>query len=331
MVKKLYYLGKPADGFGWGICNTNLVRELSKLCDVEVPDDKRNRFDAPVFTPVAGHDLNPGRPVKCPRLIGYGFWEWPLAQPAAKFNSERYYHLFAGSTWCANRVRQQTGHPRVTALIQGVDFERFKPTPYPADRKGFRIFSGGKYEFRKGQDIVLAAMKIFLDIRKDAVLLCAWHNPWPATCQSMSQSWLINAAKPFDGIPEKQVVKLPPGENRLMPLVYEQCDVGLFTNRCEAGTNLVLMEFMASGRAVIATDATGHKDVLTGPGPLRLTQGSIDEAGWFNCDVSDVLTQLEHAYTHRAELPDRGEQCRAAVEAWTWEKAAKEIVRVAFE
>ncbi len=40
----------------------------------------------------------------------------------------------------------------------------------------FWVFSGGKLDFRKGQDIVLAAFKRFAENHKDAVLVTAWQN-----------------------------------------------------------------------------------------------------------------------------------------------------------
>ena len=93
---------------------------------------------------------------------------------------------------------------------------------------------------------------------------------------------------------------------------------------------MVMTEFMACGRPVIATMAHGHSDVLDGDGPLKLTNGSIDPAGWFNTNVSDIISHLEHAYFHREELHDRGQQCRTLVERFTWKDCAEKIVRSAF-
>ncbi len=329
MGNRLIFLGKPGDGFGWGVCNANLFNALKPLCDVELcTDEERNRFDDPVFCPVTDGGLRPPRPIKCPRLIGYGFWEMPLTD-AAQFNSNKYHHIFAGSSWCSARVKSAGQCENVSPLVQGVDFERFTPQPWN-ERKGFRVFSGGKYEFRKAQDIVLAAMRIFMSQRTDAALIAAWHNPWPETMQSMNDSPLIDVEDPFKDLPKDRVFLIPPTPNEKMPAIYQQTDVGIFPNRCEGGTNLVMMEYMASGRPVIALAETGQADVLRGEGPLFLTSGSLDNAGWFHCDVSDVLVQLETAYQKRNELPNRGEACRTLIEPWTWERAARQVCEVAF-
>ena len=327
--KKLYYLGQPSDGFGWGVANTNLVRELSKLCEVVVETSNRTKFDAPVFVPIADSALNPLRRVKrAPKVMGYCFTEWPLTEDAVR-NSRQYDLIFAGSTWNTHKLKL-AGINHVETLIQGVDFERFKPLP-PSDRKGFVVFSGGKYEFRKGQDYVLRAMRHFMGHRQDAVLVAAWHNPWPETMVSMKASWLIDHNDAYAGLPESRVIKVPAIPNEQTPHVYQMAHVGLFPNRCEAGTNLVMSEFMSCARPVIATDVCGHMDVLYGDGPLKICNGSYDAAGWFNPNVSDIIHQLEYAYTHRDEMIERGKQCRLLAEKLSWKACAEKIYNAAFQ
>lgn len=327
-LEKLYYLGRPADGFGWGIANANLVKALSKICNVVVDTSSREEFDAPVFVPVADSTLHLMRRVKkAPRLLGYCFTEWPLTTDA-KRNSRQFDVLFAGSSWNVAKLKAAK-IVRVEKLVQGVDFTRFKPIP-PSDRKGFVVFSGGKYEFRKGQDYVLRAMRHFMQQRSDVVLLCAWHNPWPQSAASMKNSWLIDPAKPFDGLPADRIIQIPAVPNEKTPDIYGMAHVGLFPNRCEAGTNMVMTEFMACARPVIATFAHGHRDVLDGAGPLKLTNGSEDAAGWFNPNVSDIISHLEFAYLNREEMIGRGRKCRNLAEQLSWDNCARKICERAF-
>ena len=325
-MKKIYYLGKPADGFGWGVANSNLVRELSKLCEVVVDDSTRTKFDAPCFVPVTDNKLNPIRAVKAPRQVGYCFTEWPIDHNA-HINARRYDVLFCGSSWNTERVKA-AGVKQAQTMVQGVDFERFKIQP-PSQRKGFTIFSGGKYEFRKGQDYVIAALRSFMGKHPDAVLMTAWHNPWPQTMASMKDSWLIKHGDDMAGLPLDRVITLPAIPNEKLPTIYAQAHIGVFPNRCEAGTNMVMSEFMASGRAVIASMAHGHADVLDGSQYL-LTTGSYDNAGWFNPEVSDIIAHLEHAYANRDELTERGLKARQLVERFTWQDAAAKVFAAAF-
>lgn len=323
---KLYYLGKPADGFGWGIANTNLSKALGEFCEVSIEISRRDKFDGPVFVPVADAALNPLRKVKAPRVLGYCFTEWPLDENAER-NARQYDVLFAGSTWNTQKLKA-AGIKQAETLIQGVDFERFKIQP-PSERKGFVIFSGGKFEFRKGQDYVIAALRRFMGIHADAVLLAAWHNPWPQSMASMKNSWLLNLEDPLAGLPKDRVIELPAMPNEKTPAIYAQSHIGLFPNRCEAGTNMVMCEYMACGRPVIASMAHGHADVLD-DSQFLLKNGSTDNAGWFNPNVSDILAHLENAYQNRAGLAERGLNARELVGEFTWRGAALRVARAAF-
>lgn len=340
MKPRLYYLGKPGDGFGWGVANTNIVAALQDFCEVVVDDSKRDRFDAPVFVPVTDHHLNPARKVRAPRVLGYCFTEWPIAFDAPR-QARQYDVLFVGSTWNGQRLLAAGVNPAIVQVLhQGIDLERFKLQP-PSKRQGFVVFSGGKYEFRKGQDYVATAMRHFMAVHDDVVLLTAWKNLWPASMASMSHSWLLpDWTKPLEGLPRERVIELPQVPNEQTPGLYAQAHVGLFPNRCEAGTNLVMCEFMACGRPVIATCATGQADVFNAfpgldpaersrTGPYLLDHGNLDPAGWFNCHVSDILARLEHAYKNRDQLPGRGLMCRTLVERFTWRACAAQIVRAA--
>ena len=46
------------------------------------------------------------------------------------------------------------------------------------------IFSGGKLELRKGQDLVVAAFKIFHARHPDALLISSWQNGWPESAMN---------------------------------------------------------------------------------------------------------------------------------------------------
>ncbi len=330
MKPRLYYIGKPEDGFGWGVANTNIIRALGEFCEVISDTSQRSRFDAPVFVPVADNHLNPLRKVRAPRVIGYCFTEWPIADDAHRI-ARQYDVLFAGSTWNVQRLAEK--RIKAEVLHQGIDFERFKVQP-PSERKAFVIFSGGKYEFRKGQDYVVAALQHFMSVHPEAVLLAAWHNNWPQSRASMQNSWLLDDwDDPFKQLPKERAIKIPPIPNAATPQLYAQAHIGIFPNRCEAGTNLVMCEFMACGRPVVATSATGHRDVFdgeNGSGPYLLTQGAYDQAGWFNCGVSEALASLELAYQNREQLPARGLECRKLVEKFTWRACAQKIFEAAF-
>ncbi len=322
---KLFFCGQPGKGTGWGTCNTNLIRELSKLCDLELVEKQpRAKLPGPAFVPIQDFKLTPLFEVQSEFTMGYCFTECPLDDDSRR-NASKYALIFAGSSWNKQRIQDAGIKTPCEVLLQGIDHSLFKPQP-PSQRKGFVVFSGGKFEFRKGQDYVIAAMKQFMAVRTDAVLITAWHNHWKQSEQTMRWSWLIDHEKPLAGLPMDRVFQAPLMSQEKLPEFYGLSHVGLFPNRCEAGNNLVMAEYMACERPIIASYATGHKDILD-PGFLPLlTNGDYDPAGWFNPHVSDIIAQLEWCYQNRDVLQDLGSNCSELVKSFTWEACAKQII-----
>lgn len=342
-MKKLFYAGTPGDGTGWGVCNANLIKALSKECDltfgdgVGSGDSSGGLQDHTVFMPLEDHDFKASSLARGWKNLAYTFFEFPLGPKAAE-NAKRYDVVFCGSTWCLERMRER-GITNGKVLVQGVDHSIFKPGPArPADGE-FWIFSGGKFEYRKGQDLVLAAFKEILKTHPKARLITAWQNPWPITMESMRESkhikfelrgatWKEQLGHLCDvnGIPRERVLTLPGiVPNKAMADIYRQCDLGLFPNRCEGGTNLVMMEFMACGRPVVASAGTGHADVLN-DGVMVPVKSRETEMKWVEVDAWDVVDCIEDAMGNPAERRARGVESADAMKQWTWERAARTIL-----
>ncbi|HTT83289.1 MAG TPA: tetratricopeptide repeat protein, partial [Rhizomicrobium sp.] len=150
------------------------------------------------------------------------------------------------------------------------------------------IFSGGKAEPRKGQDIVVAAFRIFARRHPEAVLVTAWHSHWPELARGMDLD--LSA---FPG----RVIDTGALPNGLMAPIYRECDVALFPNRAEGGTNLVAMECLACGVPTILSDCTGHRDLLRlGLGHKLAQKPSRLWSEWGESDVDEVVEALEWAF-----------------------------------
>lgn len=326
-MNKIYLVGEPNDFTGWGILIHHLNLHLKEFCEVVLiiqPD--KLEFDAPVFIPIPNSDLAPYYDIKCPRMIGYGFWETLLSKEAVK-NIDKYYWIFGGSDWSTNKILKLTS--RASRLIQGIDFDRFKMQPY-SKKEGFHVFTGGKFEFRKGQDIVIAVMREFMAKHQDVFLVTAWYNQWKKSLETMNESCLIDVKNPLKGLPLERIYQNGKLPNKLMPSIYAQTDIGLFPNRAEGGTNLVLMEYMRCYRPVIASYATGQKDVLDGPGPIRIITGLYDQEDRFHPNLVEIYDKLEESYQNRDIIQEQAFFCQKLIEPFTWRETAKHIAQVAF-
>ena len=107
--------------------------------------------------------------------------------PDAQRIAQEYAVIVAGSSW-NEEVLRGCGVSNLAKVIQGVDPAVFHPAPKTGMLEGrFCIFSGGKLEYRKAQDLVLLAFKAFASRHPEAVLVCAWNSPWPRTAVPQCQ------------------------------------------------------------------------------------------------------------------------------------------------
>jgi len=278
---------------------------------------------------------------------GMIFFEDTQIDDLAKRRATYFGRILAGSTWNAEILRA-AGIEDVRVALQGVDLTRFKPretTNLYTDR--FVVFSGGKMEFRKGQDIVLAAFKIFHEAHPDTLLVTAWQSPWPQTAQTITVGGIIDNAPKIresgglavaewaveNGLPEGRVIDLGEVPNHAMARVFAEVNVAVFPNRCEGGTNLVAMEAMASGVPVILSDNTGHLDltksgaahILADQSPITYITDAGTE-GWGDSKVEEVVAALEKAYTDSADAKRRSALGTMFMKDWSWQQQVAKLL-----
>ena len=322
---------------GWGIAGTFLSAEIAKLPPVE----------GVTLHCISGHDFKPFDESAWDSInIGYSFFEYELlAKPYITQAAQKWDHIVVGSHWCEQHLRNG-GMRDTSTILQGIEHSLFFRQQPRADDGRFIVFSGGKFEFRKGQDIVIAAMRLFMARHSDAWLSCSWHNLWPQSLKTMEQSrvidfrWhempgqdLLRETIVRNGLDSSRVLLHPSFINSRMPLIYAESDIGVFPNRCEGGNNMVMCEYMACGRTVIASNQTGHADVLTCDNaycltdysPLTLKAGNVETAIWPEPSVDEVLEMLEKAYHDRQHLQNKSDCAARDLTRLSWCEAASQF------
>jgi glycosyltransferase involved in cell wall biosynthesis len=278
--------------------------------------------------------------------IGMVFMEDAKVTDEIRRRAERYRLILAGSGWNAEILRAG-GIENVRACPQGVDINLFDPDG-PARNFGgrFTIFSGGKLEYRKGQDIVIAAFRRLLEHDPDALLAAAWHNYWPdpepwpsphieglpetgADRRLRLAEWVA-----ANGIPERNFLDLGAPANAEMASILRGASAGLFPNRAEGGTNLVAMEALAAGLPSVLSANTGHLDLirdgvcipLETQGPCRPfgTFGSVE--GWGESDPEEVAAALIRLRDDREAAEIMGRKASRMMEQWSWGERVDAIV-----
>lgn len=259
----------------------------------------------------------------------------------------RYDDLLVASNWNAQLLEQATGR-QARVIFEGVDTSLFCPAPKSGimDRDTFHVFSGGKVEFRKGQDLVLLAFKHFHERHSDSVLVTAWHSPWPQLSERfkgrLTAALELGADGALDirkwvhenGLDPRSVIDIGFVPHPLMPSVLREMDVALQPSRAEACTSLPVKEAMACGIPVIAALNTGMLDLLNDENCIPLkgqtTVADHDGAatdGWGESDVDEIVAALEFAYEHREQARQIGTRSREWLIAHgrTWQSHAAEL------
>lgn len=283
------------------------------------------------------------------RNVGAIFFETTNFKEKSTANAQLFETVIAGSTW-NEEVLRANGIDNVTTVLQGVDTATFniafKKKAKLQDR--FVVYSGGKLEFRKGQDIALRAFAHFHRRHPDALLLTTWHSPWAIAANSLSRSPHVSGPPDVDrdgrqlmtawavemGVPETAFLDAGVVPNSQMPGLLRNVDVGLFPNRCEGGTNLVAMECLAMGVPCILSANTGHLDliddarcyVLKDQRPVRSEDGSTQ--GWGESSLDEIVEVLERAYTAYDEAKRKGEAAAAWMQNLSWANQVETYAKV---
>lgn len=357
---------------GWGVYGTNLTLELLRdgrvtpivhaVGPMEVSPLVSARL-APVMTRTAtgrpatlmlralgnrldGADSWSALPAR--RNAGVIFFEDTELGPLATTRAARFDLIVAGSSWNA-QIMEARGIGHVVNVPQGIDPSIF----HPASRAGlfgdrFVIFSGGKLEYRKGQDLVVAAFRRFAAGHPEALLVLGWHNAWPNLISDLDLAGHVNGQPALNGdrldvlswlasngVSPTQVIDIGRQPNALMGQLVREADVALFPNRCEGGTNLVAMECMAAGVPTIVSANTGHLDLVATGGCIPLTRQTTPSQptkyfegieGWGESDVDEIVDALETAWSDRETMKAIAARGAEAMARMTWQAQVAQLL-----
>jgi glycosyltransferase involved in cell wall biosynthesis len=265
-----------------------------------------------------------------------------------------YDRFIAISQWNEDYLSSLGLQAPVHLCHQGIDTNLFRPGPRSNLWPGrFAIFSGGKFEFRKGQDIVIAAFKRFREKHSDALLVTSWQNhqvvdaaPFVIAGHCTTTPQLDASGTKLDiaawlheqDLPEGSFIDLGWQHNSRMAEILHGCDVAIFPNRCEGGTNLVAMETLACGVPAYVSANTGQNDLISLIGtdallrqkPVKSTPGILSVEGWGESDVDEIVAALERAYAHPDEMRQKAATCAERMKGWDWAAQNEKLLQLVY-
>ncbi len=315
----------PLDDPRWAMLRERIGQSWNVQKHILMPVRGRTRVEAPLLVAL-GNDMKApevygGHPRGTPTIA------CPVFEDVAEMevnveNLKEYDLVVAASRW----NQEVLGANGVEAVLchEGIDPTIFNPSVRRKRDDGrFRVFSGGKVEWRKGQDLVIEAFKLFAEKHDDAVLVAAWGSPFGASGDFEGKwehgsppGWHIGMANYHAwtqraGIGPRQFEYVEPRPNWRMAEVYGGVDVAVFPNRCEGGTNFVAMEAMACGVPTLVRPGFGHNDLFADGAPTK----SDDQC------VEDLVVLMEHLYSG-GDVP-----CGLS-DHWTWERHCKQMAEI---
>lgn len=205
-----------------------------------------------------------------------------------------------------NGLQHVPTHLVPLGVDRAVFHEHVVPTPRSQDTVFLQV---GKLETRKGQLELLRAFEAAF-MPNDAVrLVLACHNPF------VTESAFRAAAEPFRRSPMSRRITLVtqplPAASDVASLMAG-ADCGVFTVRAE-GWNLEALEMLSLGKAVIATQVTGHTGFLTEQNARLITPhaqesaaagGLLGEwAAWTSREHEQLVEQLRAVHRARRDGP----------------------------
>jgi glycosyltransferase involved in cell wall biosynthesis len=262
-------LQSPINSLGYGVAGYNILKEIHKR-DPSValyPIGRPEIQDQAVISAVSNiSNLRLHRPfVKIWhqhdlfQRVGHGkYFGFPIFELTEFDKNERLslHHcdeIIVCSKWAAGVVEDQTGI-KAHVVPLGVDTEIFYPNKI-SNPESTIFFNCGKWEKRKGHDVIVECFNKAFNKNDKVELWMMTDNPF--LDQQKKEGWerIYKTSELSDKIrliPRQQEHK---DVARLMNMV----DCGVFPARAE-GWNLELLEMMACGKHVIATNYSAHTE-----------------------------------------------------------------------
>jgi len=349
-------LQAPINQLGYGVAGLNILKALQKKAEVSLfvigQPQVTNQEDATAVRKgiEVANTFDPNAPCikiwhqnQMAERIGSGtFIGFPIFE-LDTFNSQEKHHLsscdelMVCSQWAKDVVLDQVPknawdyrmEERVNVVPLGVDAELFPPAPVrQSDTTIF--FNCGKWEIRKGHDILINAFKKVLEDGEDAELWMMCSNPFNSPEEDARWKKLYDHPK---------VRLIPRAETQAEVYnIMSQVDCGVFPSRGE-GWNLELLEMMSAGKHVVATNYSAHTEFCTEENSGLVTISDVEPAfdgKWF-FGQGNWAKITEHAefdlYMKMIKfiLDKKGTLNQAGIETakkFSWENTANQILKV---
>ncbi len=203
----------------------------------------------------------------------------------------------------------------VEVVPPGVDIDRFSDGSRGEARAALGVPLAGhivvtvrRLTPRTGVELLLEAWAASVGGRDEALLLVAGEGPLRGLLEARARALGVERSVRFLGrVDEEELVAC-----------YRAADFCVVPSVALEGFGLVVLEALASGRPVIASDVGGLPEALSGLGGDLVVPGG---------DVGALASRLLRAFEEPGALPS-GEECRAHAEKFSWNRISERHLRL---
>ena len=347
----------PINSLGYGVAGLNILKSLRK--DVEVscfpigsPEvssqedadavqealSRRQTFNWKAPCLKIWHEFAMAERIGKGPLFGFPFFE------ITKFDDNRIRNLkstdgiIVASKWAASVVGENIKDSTpVHVCPLGVDRSLFNESEsLPVEKCVF--LNCGKWEVRKGHDVLLEAFKSAFPNEHDVQLSMLPTNPFLSP-KEKSESEVYYRSDSRVNIIDRV------GTHGEVATIMKESTCGVFPSRAE-GWNLELLEMMSCGKPVIATNYSAHTEFCNEDNSLLIEIDSMEPAydgKWFNGTVGEwaslkgnptdqLISHMRNVYSDWQESrPIVNEEGIRTATEFSWDKTARKIKEFIYE
>jgi len=218
--------------------------------------------------------------------------------------------VLVSSEWHKNVVDTQA-EINSTIWNPGVDTSTFCPPEVKRSDGPYRFLVAGKWEVRKGHDILCDIFNSTFGPADNVELLLLTSNPFLSKKEGHRWERLYKDSKLGDKI---HIIPHQETHGQVVSLM-QQCSCGVFPSRAE-GWNLELLECMACGLPVVTFDHTAHSEFCDNKNSYIIKPRSVEPAydgKWFfgtgnwakitRQNQKDFGSLMRFCYENRPENP----------------------------
>jgi len=343
----------PINQLGYGVAGLNICKELDRISPVSlfpisqptvtsqedfdiiqdmIRNSKKPDFDAPCLRIWHQHDMSQfvGRGEK----IGFPIFELDSFNEIEKHHLSWLDKIFVCSNWAKDVILKEINIPenKVFVVPLGVDRSIFKESTLDIEDKDVTIFFNcGKWEFRKGHDIIPEAFSRAFSNQDDVELWMMCENPFLSEDEKMRWIDLYKSSPLGDKIRILDRAETHEGVYNIMSSV----SCGVFPARAE-GWNLELLEMMSCGKPVIATDYSAHTEFCTKENSFLVSIDSEEKAydgKWFDgktgswahlgeSQIDQISSHMKHIHDNKISYNSAGIE---TAKRYTWKNSAIKV------